>query len=81
MVKSALLECHAMIIRLFKADVREVNMRDIFIDEIDKQLIYYYRNNFKTKQIAEKTGLQLNTVRNKLARLRKHGKLKRWWEE
>ena len=59
----------------------EVNMKDIFVDEIDKQLIYYYRNNFKTKQMAEKTGLDLNTVRNKLARLRKHGKLKRWWEE
>ena len=56
-------------------------MRDIFIDETDKKLIYYYRNDFSTKQMAEKLGLELNTVRNKLARLRHHGHLKRWWNE
>ena len=55
--------------------------RDIYLDELDVQLIYYYRNDFRVKTMAELTGENLNRVRNRLIRLRKHGKLKRWWEE
>ena len=53
----------------------------IYIDELDKKLTYYYRNNFKTKEIARLTGVELNIVTNRINRLRKHGLLKRWWEE
>lgn len=61
---------------------KEGNMnRIIYVDELDKKLIYYYRNNFPKKSMAEKTGLDLKTVQNRLNRLRKHGMLKRWWEE
>ena len=61
---------------------REDNMNKvIYVDELDKKLIYYYRNNFPKKSMAEKTGLDLKIVQNRLNRLRKHGLLKRWWEE
>ena len=55
--------------------------REIAIDEIDRKILYYYRNNFPTKTMAEKLDLELRIVKNKLVRLRKHGYLKRWWEE
>lgn len=55
--------------------------RGIYIDEIDKKLIYYYRNNFPKKSMAEKTGLELRLLENRLVRLRKNGYLVRWWEE
>ena len=61
---------------------KEGNMnRVIYVDDLDKKLIYYYRNNFPKKSMAEKTGLDLKIVQNRLSRLRKHGLLKRWWEE
>ena len=53
----------------------------IYVDELDKKLIYYYRNNFPKKEMAEKTGVELRIVNNRLLRLRKYGMLKRWWEE
>ena len=31
--------------------------------------------------MAEKTGVELRIVNNRLLRLRKYGMLKRWWEE
>ena len=55
--------------------------RQIAMDEIDIKILYYYRNNFPTKTMAEKLGIELMIVKNKLVRLRKHGYLKRWWEE
>ena len=55
--------------------------RVIYVDDLDKKLIYYYRNNFPKKSMAETTGLDLRIVNNRLSRLRKHGLLKRWWEE
>lgn len=55
--------------------------REIAMDEIDRKILYYYRNNFPTKAMAEKLDLELRIVKNKLVRLRKHGYLKRWWEE
>lgn len=55
--------------------------RKIVIDETDQKLIYYYRNNFRTKSMAEKMGLDLRIVKNKLVRLKKHGYLKRWWDD
>lgn len=53
----------------------------IFLDELDKKLMYYYRNDFKTKRIAELTGLELKVIQNRINKLRKQGLLKRWWEE
>ena len=51
------------------------------IDDLDKKIIYYYRNNFRTKSMAEKTGVEVRIIRNRIARLRRYGYLKRWWEE
>ena len=51
------------------------------IDELDKKIIYYYRNNFPTKSMAEKTGFETKLIQNRITRLRKYGLLKRWWEE
>lgn len=51
------------------------------VDDVDKKIIYYYRNGFKIKTMAEKTGLELKIITRKLARLRYHGLLKRWWDE
>lgn len=48
---------------------------------VDKQIIYYYRNGFKTKDIALKTGLTLNQVKWRLQVIRRKQKLVRWWEE
>ena len=55
--------------------------RVIYVDDLDKKLIYYYRNNFPKKEMAIKTGVELRIVHNRLLRLRKHGLLKRGWEE
>lgn len=48
---------------------------------IDEQIIYWYRNGFSAKGIAEKTGLKLNTVKWRLYEIRKTRKLLRWWAE
>ena len=53
----------------------------IYVDELDKKLMYYYRNNFHKNEMAEKTGVDLKIINNRLVRLRKNGMLKRWWEE
>lgn len=55
--------------------------KQIAMDEIDRKLIYYYRNNYKTKSMAQKLGIEVRVVRNKLIRLKRYGCLKRWWEE
>ena len=60
---------------------REKMNKIIYVDDLDKKLIYYYRNNFPKKSIAEKTGVELRIINNRLIRLKKHGLLKRWWEE
>ena len=51
------------------------------IDDLDKKIIYYYRNDFRTKTMAEKTGVEVRLIQNRIARLRRYGYLKRWWEE
>ena len=53
----------------------------IFVDELDRKLMYYYRNNFKNKTIAQLTGLELRIIKNRMIKLKKQGLLKRWWEE
>ena len=55
--------------------------KQIAMDEIDRKLIYYYRNNYKTKSMAQKLDIEVRLVRNKLIRLKRYGYLKRWWEE
>lgn len=51
------------------------------MDELDKKLIYCYRNDFTTKKMSEITGIKLNTVRYRLQKLKKKGLLRKWWEE
>lgn len=51
------------------------------MDDLDKMVIYYYRNDFPLKYIMEKTGLTLNQVNYKIRKFKKQGILKRWWEE
>lgn len=47
----------------------------------EERIIYYYRNGFKNKDIAKKTGLTLNQVRWKLVTIKKKREIKRWWDE
>ena len=51
------------------------------IDEIDKQIIYYYRNDFSRKSMCEKIGLSMNSLIYRLKKLKDQGLLKRWWED
>lgn len=55
--------------------------KEIIIDEIDKKIVYYYRNDFRVKNIADLTGVELKIIKNRMARLRRLGMLKRWWDE
>ena len=51
------------------------------MDDFEKKVAYYYRNNFSRKQICEITGKSYNAVRWKINKLKKQGVLKRWWNE
>lgn len=51
------------------------------MDELDKIIKYYYRNDFPIGTILEKTGLTINQVRYRIEKMKKQGILKRWWEE
>lgn len=51
------------------------------IDEIDKKIIYYYRNDFREKSMCVKLGISINSLRKRKTKLRKLGLLKKWWEE
>ena len=55
--------------------------RIIYVDELDKKLMYYYRNDFPVKSIVVKTGVEEKIIRSRLSKLRRCGMLKRWWEE
>ena len=49
--------------------------------EIDKKIVYYYRNNFPRKDICEKLDIKIDFLERRITKLRKQGLLKRWWEE
>lgn len=49
--------------------------------ETDKKIVYLYRNGYKNKGIAEKTGLSVIQVKNRLQAIRKKQKVQRWWDE
>lgn len=51
------------------------------LDELDKQIIYYYRNNYSFKKICEKTEKPETTIKGRMNKLYKHKLLKRWWKE
>ena len=51
------------------------------LDELDKKIVYYYRNNFPIKEMCSKTGMKYQAILYRINKLRKHGILKRWWEE
>lgn len=48
--------------------------------DINNQIIRYYENGWKIKDIAAKTGLTVIAVKSRLQRIRKKRKVKRWWE-
>ena len=49
--------------------------------ELERKIIYYYRNNFPRKDICKKLDIPINTLENKITKLRRKGLLKRWWQE
>ena len=51
------------------------------LDELDKKIIYYYRNNFSSKRICELTGKPYTTIKGRMNKLYKNKLLKRWWNE
>lgn len=51
------------------------------LDDLDKKIAYYYRNNFPNKVISSKTGVKYNTIIYRINKMKKYGLLKRWWEE
>lgn len=51
------------------------------MDKIDKQIIYYYRNNFSQKSMCEKIGITIGSLQYRITKLKKQGLLKRWWDE
>lgn len=51
------------------------------LDELDKQIVYYYRNDFSFKKICEATGKPETTIKGRMNKLYKHKLLKRWWKE
>ena len=48
---------------------------------VNDQILYYYRNGWKLKDIAEKTGLTMAAVSSRLQKMRKKREVKRWWKE
>lgn len=48
--------------------------------DVNEQIIYYYRNGYRLKDIAAKTGLTVIAVKSRLERIRKKREVKRWWE-
>ena len=51
------------------------------LDNLDKKIAHYYRNDFPIKEISNKTGLKYNTVIYRIHKMKKRGILKKWWEE
>lgn len=51
------------------------------LDEIDKRIVYYYRNDFPIKDMSNKIGLKYSTIQYRIHKLRKNKLLKKWWEE
>lgn len=51
------------------------------MDELDKKIKYYYRNNFPIKDISKKTGKTYCAIQYRIKKLKQQGILKRWWEE
>ena len=51
------------------------------LDELDKKIAYYYRNNFPIKYVCNKTEVKYSTIQYRIYKMKKHGLLKRWWEE
>ena len=49
--------------------------------ELERKIIYYYRNNFPRKDICQKLDIPINVLENKITKLRRKGLLKRWWQE
>lgn len=48
---------------------------------VNDQIIYYYRNGYKIKDIADKTGLTVVAVKSRLQRIRRKQTVNRWWEK
>ena len=49
--------------------------------QIDNEIIYYFENGWKLKDIAIKLDLTPVAVKSRLQRIRRKREIKRWWEE
>ena len=54
-------------------------LQSMEFNSINEQIAYYYRNGWKIKDIAVKTGLSVSAVKSRLQRMRKTKEVKRWW--
>lgn len=48
--------------------------------KLDERIIYYYRNNWMIKRIADELGLTVPAVKRRLTKIRKKQEVKRWWQ-
>lgn len=48
--------------------------------DLDDQIVYYYKNGWSQKRIAEDLGLTENAVKQRLFKIRKKTEVKRWWQ-
>ena len=51
------------------------------LDELDKKIIYYYRNDFPFKRICELTEKPESLIKSRMTKLYRHKLLVRWWKE
>lgn len=48
--------------------------------QLDERIIYYHRNGWPQKRIAEELGLTHAAVKIRLSKIRKNQEAKRWWQ-
>lgn len=51
------------------------------MDELEKKIKYYYRNDFPIREICKKTGKTVGVVNYRIKKMKEQGILKKWWEE
>lgn len=47
---------------------------------LNDQILYYYKNGWRMKDIAAKLGLTTIAVKSRINRMRKKQEVKRWWQ-
>ena len=51
------------------------------MNDLDKTIKYYYRNDFPIREICKKTGKTIGVVKYRIKKMKDQGILKKWWEE